>query len=162
MARYYFDNRFAGTQQNIPTTSAGATAAIASVWSLTGPPLKRGRCVALSVGADGPPNATDCQIIYQVQRQTADGTGTAATPSPRFPADQASGMSAKVNYTVAPTFALIQWARSLNQRASMQWAAQDVDAMILWPATNLSGLATLAFSPTYATAVHVGVEYEDL
>jgi hypothetical protein len=161
MARYFFDNRFAGTQQNIPTTSAGATAAIASVWSLTAT-LRRGRCVAVSVGADGPPNATDCQIIYQVQRQTADGTGTTATPNPRFPGDSASSMAGKVNYTVAPTFSLIQWSRSLNQRASMQWAAQDYDAMILWPATNLSGLTVLAFSPTYATAVLCGIEYEDL
>ncbi len=157
MSRYYFDNRFAGSQQNLSTTAK----TLSAVWSLTAT-LRRGRCVALSVGADGAPNATDCQIVYQVQRQTADGTATAATPNPRFPADAATSMGAKVNYTAEGTYSLIQWARSLNQRASMQWAAQDVDAMILWPATNLSGLALVALSPTYAAAALGGIEYEDL
>ncbi len=131
------------------------------MWSLTAT-LRRGRNVALSVGPDGAPNATDCQIVYQVQRQTADGTATSATPNPRFPADQASSMAAKVNYTIEGTYTLIQWARSLNQRASMQWAAQDTDAMILWPATNLAGLALVALSPTYAAPALGGIEYEDL
>jgi hypothetical protein len=44
----------------------------------------------------------------------------------------------------------------------MQWAAQDVDAMILWPATNLAGLVATALSPTYAANVLAGLEYEDL
>lgn len=157
MARYYVDNRFAGTQQNLSTTAKTLTA----VWSITAT-LRRGRCVGLAVGADGAPNATDCQIVYQVQRQTADGTATSATPNPRFPADVASGMASKVNYTAEGTYTLIQWARSLNQRASMQWVAQDNDAMILWPATNLSGLALVALSPTYAAPALGGVEYEDL
>ena len=71
-------------------------------------------------------------------------------------------MTAQVNNTVEGTYALIQWARALNQRNSMQWAAQDVDAMILWPATNLAGLVATALSPTYALPVMVGFEYEDL
>jgi hypothetical protein len=157
MARYYVDNRFAGTQQNITT----AAKSITGVWSVTAT-LRRGRCVAVHVGADGAPNATDCQIVYQVQRQTAAGTATAATPNPRFPADQASQMTSQVNNTVEGTYSLIQWARALNQRNSMQWAAQDVDAMILWPATNLAGLVATALSPTYASPVLVGFEYEDL
>lgn len=157
MARYHFDNRFAGTQQNLTTTYK----TISAVWSVTAT-LRRGRAVALQIGADGAPNATDCQIVYNVLRQTADGTGTSATPNPLFPADAASSMNAKVNYTAEPTSALSLWTRSLNQRASMQWAAQDVDAMILWPATNLNGLAMLALSPTYAAPVLCGMEYEDL
>jgi hypothetical protein len=157
MSRYYFDNRFAGTEQNLSTTPK----TLASITSLTAT-LRRGRCVALAIGPDGAPNATDCQIVYQVQRQTAAGTATAATPNPRFPADQASSMGAFVNYTAEGTYTLFQWARALNQRASMQWAAQDNDAMILWPATNLAGLALMALSPTYAAPALGGIEYEDL
>jgi hypothetical protein len=157
MSRYYFDNRFGGTQQNLTTTPK----TLAALWAVTAN-LRRGRAVALSVGPDGAPNATDCQIVYQVQRQTADGTATAATPNPRVPADSASAMTAKVNYTVEGTYTLPQWVRSLNQRASMQWAAQDVDAMILWAATNLAGLALTALSPTYAAPALGGIEYEDL
>ena len=157
MSRYYVDNRFAGTQQNLSTTYKTLTA----VWSVTAT-LRRGRCVAIDVGADGAPNATDCQIVYTIQRQTADGTATSATPNPRFPADAASSMASKVNYTIEGTYTLPQWSRALNQRNSMQWAAQDVDAMILWPATNLNGLALVALSPTYAAPAKGGMEYEDL
>ena len=156
MARYHVDNRMAGTEQNIATTYKTATA----VWSLTAT-LRRGRAVALQVGPDGPPNATDCQIVYTVERQTADGSATSATPNPINPADPASSMAAKVNYTAEGTYTLPVWSRSLNQRASMQWAAQDTDAMLQWPATNLNGLACLALSPTYASPVLIGIEYED-
>jgi hypothetical protein len=123
--------------------------------------LCRGRAVGISVGADGAPNATDCQIVYAVQRQTVAGTATAATPNPIVPGDVASRSAAFVNYTVEGTYALPIWSRSLNQRASMQWVAQDVDAMLLWPATNAAGLALMALSPTYAAAALGGLDYED-
>lgn len=158
MARYHFDNRFAGSQQ--PMSSAYKTAC--AVWSSTATQARRGRCVGITVGADGAPNATDCQIIWQVQRQTADGTSTAATPNPIVPADTASLQVAHVNYTAEGTYTLPVWGRPLNQRASMQWMAPDLDAAILWPATNLAGLAFMALSPTYTGNFLIVVEYEDL
>lgn len=157
MARYHLDNRQAGSQQNLSTTYKSLVA----VWSVTAT-LCRGRAVAIQVGADGAPNATDCQIVYAVQIQTADGTGTAATPTKQNPADTASRMTAKVNYTVEGTYSTVMWIRSLNQRASMQWAAQDVDAMLTWAATNLTGLVITALSPTYAAPALGGMEYDDL
>jgi len=157
MARYHVDNRQAGTQQNLTTTYKTLTA----IWAVTAT-LCRGRAVALQVGADGAPNASDCQIVYAVQRQTADGTATSATPNPLVPGDVASRQTSKVNYTAEGTYTLPIWSRVLNQRASMQWAAQDTDAMLLWPATNLSGLALLALSPTYAAPALGGIEYDDL
>jgi hypothetical protein len=156
MARYHVDNRMAGTQQNLGTgykTLAAITAATAT--------LCRGRAVALSIGADGAPNATDCQIVYAVQRQTAAGTSTAATPNPIVPGDVASRSVAAVNFTAEGTYTLPIWVRALNQRASMQWVAQDTDAMLLWPATNLAGLALMALSPTYTAPALGGVDYED-
>lgn len=157
MARYHADNRITNTQQAISTTPKTQV----QTWSATAT-LRRGRAVALQVGPDGAPNATDCQIVYQVQRATADGTSTVFTPNPLFPADVASSMVNHNAYTVEGTYTLPIWSRSLNQRASMQWAAQDDQAMLLWPATNLAGLALIAFSPTYNANVLFGMEYEDL
>ena len=156
MARYHVDNRFAGTQQNITTTYKSQTAIAAATATLC-----RGRAVGFAVGADGAPNATDCQIVYTVERVTAAGTGTSATPNPLGP-DVASRSVATVNNTIEGTYTLPIWSRVLNQRASMQWVAQDTDAMLIWPATNLNGVIGLALSPTYAAAVFFGIDYEDL
>ena len=157
MARYHVDNRMAGTQQNLTTTFK----TLAAVWSLTAT-LTRGRVNAIEIGPDGSPNATDCQIVYAIQRMTADGTGTVAPPSPLNSADVASRMASKVNYTAEGTYATNIWSRSLNQRASMQWAAQDTDAMLTWAATNLVGVALIALSPVYAAPAFGALEYDDL
>ena len=157
MARYHADNRMTNAQQAITTTNKTQV----QIWSATAT-LCRGRAVALQMGPDGAPNATDCQIVYQVQRATADGTSTAFTPTPLNPADVASRMVAHNAYTVEGTYTLDIFSRSLNQRTSQQWAAQDTDAMLTWPATNLNGLALLALSPTYASNVLFGMEYDDL
>lgn len=157
MARYHLDNRMTGTQQNLTSTYKTALSVVGVTATLC-----RGRAVAIQVGADGAPNATDCQIVYTVQRQTSTGSGITATPNPIVPGDVASRSQAMCNYTAEGTYTLPIWTRALNQRASMQWAAQDTDAMLLWPATNLAGLACVALSPTYAAPVLVGLEYEDL
>lgn len=157
MARYHVDNRFAGTEQNLSTvykTMVAVTAATAT--------LCRGRLTSFMVGADGPPNSTDCQIIYTIQRQTAAGTSTAATPNPINPADVASRSVAAVNFTAEGTYTLPVESLALNQRASQRWVAQDQDAMIPWPATNLNGLAFMALSPTYGAPCLFSVDYEDL
>lgn len=157
MSRYHTDNRMAGVQQNLTTTYKTMLALYGVTASLC-----RGRTVALSVGADGAPNATDCQIVYAVQRQsTSGGTRSAATPNPIVPADVASRTGNGSNYTAEGTYTLPIWSRVLNQRASMQWVAQDNDAMLLWPATNDVGLAFMALSPTYAAPALIGVDYED-
>jgi hypothetical protein len=166
MARYHVDNRMAGSEQAVTTTYKTLVSVVAS----SAPILRRGRCVAIAVGADGAPNATDCQIVWTVQRITVNpgGTGgTTATPNPIVPADSASSMFSQVNFTSEGTYTLPIWTRCLNQRASMQWVAQDTDAMLLWPATatassNGNGLVFLVLSPTYASGALTGVEYEDL
>ena len=157
MARYHADNRMAGVQQNLSTTYKTAL----TTYGVTAT-LCRGRAVSVAVGADGAPNATDCQVIYTIQRQsTSSGARSAATPNPIVPGDVASRTGCGSNYTSEPTYTLPIWTRALNQRASMQWTAPDTDAAILWPATNDIGLAYMALSPTYASPVLIGVEYED-
>lgn len=157
MARYHVDNRFAGSQQ-VMATAYKTGVAVTSVTAT----LRRGRAMEIGVGADGQPNATDCQIVWTIQRQTAAGTSTAATPNPKFPADAASSMVGAVNFTAEGTYTLPIWSKSLNQRASYTWQTDNPDAMLLWPATNLAGLALMALSPTYAANFLTGLDYEDL
>jgi hypothetical protein len=66
--KYEVNNRLAGTQQNISTTY-GATSVAVSVFGTTGA-LVRGKLVEYAFGADGAPNASDCQIVYDVSRMT--------------------------------------------------------------------------------------------
>lgn len=157
MARYSTNNRLAGTQQSLTTTfktQLSLTAATAT--------LCRGQIVELAYGADGAPNATDCQIVYDVSAQTAAGTSTSATPNKDNPADVASRTVASVNFTAEGTITAASsvWTRVLNQRASQQWYANPGSELI-WPATNLSGLAFRALSPTYASNVLVEAKHDD-
>ena len=160
MARFHGDNRMTNAQQPLTTTFKTQI----QVWSATAT-LCRGRAVALQFGADGPPTATDCQIVYNVQRATADGTSTAFTPNQINPADVASRMVCHNAYTAEGTYTLPIFSRSLNQRASQQWAAQDPVPMRASAATNLVGLALLALSPTYISSganVLFGMEWDEL
>ena len=95
MARYHVDNRMAGSQQAVSTTYKTALAVTAATATLC-----RGRAVSFKIGPDGAPNATDCQIIYTVERQTAAGTSSAATPV----ADRASPASRRRPTRPSPTW----------------------------------------------------------
>src|SRR5689334_10936433 len=107
MARYHVDNDFGGTKQNLSTSYKTLVAVFAATATLC-----RGRITAIAIGTVGAPNATDCNIIYTVQRQTVDGTGTSATPNPIVPADVASRQTSKVNYTIEGTYTLPIWTRA--------------------------------------------------
>lgn len=159
MAKFHVDNRLAGTQQSITTTFK--TQVILSAATAT---LCRGRIYEMNFGADGAPNATDCNIVYDVSRSTTIGTGTAATPLAVNPADVASRAVGTVNLTAEPTVtaASTVFNQTLNQRCSQSWKAYDPDAMLVWPATNLNGLSFRALSPTYATNILANIFYEDL
>jgi hypothetical protein len=161
MARYSINNRMAGSQQAITTTLKSQTEITAATATLC-----RGWLVEIAVGAEGTPNATDCNIVYDVARATTLGTGTAATPNPVGP-DVASRSVGTVNHTVEPTvtggaaFVGSLWSRSLNQRAAQQWFANP-GSEIIWPATNLAGLVSRALSPTTTQTVLVDFRYDDL
>ncbi len=159
MARYHVDNRFTLTQQNLTTTFKTLVATYTTSGSLT-----RGRVVALSVGADGTPNASDCAIVYAVARySTSTGTGNAVTPEKNDAADAATRVLSKANYSSEPTYTstALQWSRALNQRASMQWNAPDLDAAIRWAATADAGVVLVALSPTYTATAAGGIDFEE-
>ena len=156
MPKYHTDNRLAGTQQNLAATFKTLVALTAATAT-----LKRGRIMELLVGADGAPNATDCQIVYDVSRQTAAGTSTAITPTPKDPADVAAGTVGAANFTAEGTITATSTLlnMSLNQRASQRWFAMDENDGLIWPATNLAGLAVRALSPTYAAPALASVTH---
>lgn len=156
MARYHLDSRFGASLNLAGTykTLVGLTA--------TGASPRRGRVVGIAVGAEAAPNATDCSIIYTIQRQTNTGLGPNTTPNPLVPGDAASLTFTQVNFTSEATYSLPIWNRPLNQRASMQWTAPDIDAALLWPATASAGLDLMALSTTFASIAVGGIEYEDL
>ena len=157
MARYSTNNRLAGTQQAVSTTFKTQMALTAATATLC-----RGQIVEVAYGADGAPNATDCNIVYDISRQTAAGTSTAATPNPDNPADVASRTVGSVNFTAEGTItaASTVFTRTLNQRASQQWYANPGSELV-WPATNLAGLAVRALSPTYAANILVETKHDD-
>lgn len=125
--------------------------------------VSRGQIYEIEVGADGAPNATDCQIVYDISRITATGTGVASVPNPLNPADSVSKVLSKINDTVEPTTTAASsvLALSLNQRASQRWIAAPGSELI-WPATAGNGLALRALSPTYASNVLCTILYDDL
>lgn len=159
MAQYHMDNRFSLTQQNLTTTFKTLVAAYT-----TSNVLVRGRTVAISVGADGTPNASDCAIVYAVTRySTSTGTASPAgvqTWEKADAADPTARASARINFTSEPTYTstALSWTRALNQRASMQWNAPDLDASIKWAATADAGVVLVALSPTYTSTVVGGLD----
>lgn len=149
MALYSESNKLAGAQQNL-AASPGKT--LINLTALTGAAtLKRGWIYEWEVGADGPPNATDCAIIWSFDRNTTVGTATAATPSPLDLADTAAGLVCSVNHTAEPTLGAGLMAIALNQRNSQRWIARDEKSSLIIPAVTITGIGCRAFSPTYAS-----------
>jgi hypothetical protein len=158
MGTYSTHNRLGGGQQNLSTafkTIVALTAATAT--------LRRAAITMISVGADGPPNATDCQIVYDISRQTAAGTSTTVTPVSLDIENAASDTVGTVNYTAEGTItgASSVLALAMNQRASQIWYAPPGGELVI-PRVNLAGFAFRALSPTYAAPVLIDVHHIDI
>jgi hypothetical protein len=158
MAKFQTNSRNATSpaQTNLTTT-------MKTIIELASAATGRGQIYEIEVGADGPPNATDCQIVYDVSRLTVTGTGVASTPNPLNPADAASRTTCKINHTIEPTVTANSsvLALVLNQRASQRWIAAPGSELI-WPNTSANGLVSRALSPTYASPVLITALYDDL
>ena len=151
MARYNLNNQLAGTAQALTTTYKSIVAATAATATLTS-----AKVYEIGIGQDGTLNATDCQVVWDLSRQTAAGTATAITPVALDGSVRAAGTVGAANATAEGTItgASAVWDRSINQRGVWQWQAAEEGAMFIIPATNLAGLALRAKSPTYvSTAV---------
>lgn len=150
MARYSTNNRLAGTQQAISTTFKSQVHLV----------TVRGSLMDMSFGADGAPNATDCQIVYDVSRITGVGTATAMTPLALDNTSAAAGVVAAGNHTAEPTVTATSsmYMVPLNQRASLR---VFLDQGIKWPSTSVNGVVFRALSPTYAANVGVTLTHDE-
>jgi hypothetical protein len=149
------NNLNAGSLQAI-TTTPGKT--LAAWWGTTGATtLRRVWLTEFEWGAADVPNATDCPIILNIQRFTADGTGTALTPrlTDDGGGDAAALATYKVNYSAEPTFtaAFNVFVKSINQRASDKQWYRDKATCPITAAVNLQGWGARAYSPNYASTV---------
>lgn len=83
--------------------------------------------LAMCWSTDGVPTS-DQSLTARIQRTTAAGTTTAATPNPTRgfnPAASAGGITA----TVEPTYTAGQlYLRGINARATVQWNAYDAES----------------------------------
>lgn len=143
MARYSASNTLAGTQQALSTAYKSLLILKAATAS-----LRRAFIYDLLFGTDGTP--ADNAVVYDVSRQTADGTATATTPLALDPADAASDTIGASNATAEGTITAASSVLSIgvNQRASYRWVAAPGGELVI-PATNLAGFAVRAKSPAY-------------
>jgi hypothetical protein len=146
--------------QNISTsykTGLNLTAATAT--------LRRAFIYEFGVGASGTPNATDCEIVWNMARCTSIGTGVTMTSNSLDQADAAAGTVATGNCTAEPTITAetqTLWVLAANQRASYRWVvAPGGPGEIVVPATNVAGYALRAKSSTYASTMNVSMMYRE-
>lgn len=135
-----------GTEQNMTTTYKTLVAATA----VTGA-LRRGKVNMIAVGADG--TAANNSMVYDVSRQTAAGTSTSATPVPIDPAEIAASTVGSVNFSAEGTITSNSslWNIAINQQLSYVWQAVPDRGELIFPATNLAGLALRAKSGAYTS-----------
>ena len=124
------------------TTGAMALIAADTVLSVIAAATVRPRVSDIVLSSSSSPN--DYSADLQVQRFSADGTGTAVTPQPLDFNDPVSISTSKHTYTVEPTLTaneiLLRIAH--NQRATVRWVAQPGYEMVV-PALAGDGLALL-------------------
>jgi hypothetical protein len=156
MASYTINNLNAGSLQSI-TTTPGKT--LLAWWATTGATtLRRVWLTELEWGAADVPNATDCPIVVNIMRFTADGTGSAlvARTTDDGPTNDPVALATyKANYSAEPTFTASTsvFGKSINQRASDKQWWRDKATCPISAAVNLQGWGVRAYSPNYASTV---------
>lgn len=155
MAEYGTNNLLGGTQQAI----SASYKTLLSIFATSGT-LHRCSIYDFTFATNGVP--ADNYMQYDVSRMTADGTATAVTPNPLDPADAASLMTSKANYSAEPTVtsASSLLATGLNQRASYRWIAAPGSELIV-PATANNGLVFRALSGAYTGNATASAMYDE-
>jgi hypothetical protein len=116
----------------------------------------RPRLFEFAVSVLTPPNATDQQLNFALQRFTVAGTAASApTPLPLDPADVAAVATAGITHSAEPTYtaggALLN--QCINQRSLFRWvAAPGYEFMA--PATAANGLGLRNVSITATSIIH--------
>lgn len=162
MAAYFASSTNATTpaQQNL-TSSSQTIISITSQTAASGITLSRAWIFDFEVGPSGPPNATDCVIVWDIVAITSIGTGTAGVVTTLDQADAATSHVSTINNTADGTTTANsrRWDAGLNQRATYRWQVNpgSIGELVV-PATNAAGLAIRAKSATY-TSTAIGSIY---
>lgn len=137
-----------GSQTSISSTYRG----LAATWCPA--TVRRTKWYEFVLGATANPNATDTYIQFDISRLsgTTSLAGTAITPSPLDPADQAAATLAAGVLTTEVNAALVGvslFNTGLNQRATTRWIAAQESQFLIAPATAQNGLELRGQSSTY-------------
>ena len=130
MAKYGVEiNRTASTTLSVGTWCSDATTP------------RRQKIYELILGSEATP--ADNAFLWQAQRTTTQGTGTAVTtPPPLDSADAALLADVLENHSVDPTLTAntVTLSIALNQRATFRWVAAPGSELVI-PATANNGYA---------------------
>jgi hypothetical protein len=139
--------------------TASATLAVGTVNADATRP-RRGKFYDLIFGSEASP--ADNPFLWQVQRCTTAGTGTAFTPVAIDPGDAATEADAAENHTITPTLtaAAILLSIGLNQRATFRWVAAPGGELV-YPATASNGLA-IETPTSSAVAVTATIHFDEM
>ena len=124
------------------TTGSMALIAADTVLSVIASATVRPKIYDLVLSSSDSPN--DYSADFQLQRFSADGTGTAVTPQKLDFDDRAAVATSKHTYTVEPTLTANEIVLRIahNQRATVRWVAAPGSEIAI-PALAGDGMALL-------------------
>ena len=104
----------------------------------------------------------DLVTVHTVQRITADGSGSAVTPTALDTGDRASQGTCLENHTGEPTYTANTQLLEvpLNHRATFRWVAAP-GGDIITPATDNNGIGFTALHASATTDWRVGCMWEE-
>ena len=145
MARNYYANGFCTAGANKTALELVTTTAV------------RPKIYEIMVGCSAAPASQ--AALWQMQRHTASGTGTALTPVKVEPADPAALITCETNHSAEPTYtaADIPWELALNQQATFDWKANPGREITL--AASATAGAGVKTSTSTGTAIHQASVY---
>jgi hypothetical protein len=162
MALYGTSNIAATSPAQTPVATTSKTMLQIAAATAT---LRRAFMYEYTVGPSAVPNATDCELVWTVIKQTSAGTGgVTLTMNAIDQADAAAGSVALGNFTAEPTGAETGILDTLgaNQRASYRWVvAPGGPGELVIPATNLAGLGVRTKSSTYVGTVTAACKFRE-
>lgn len=142
------------------TGSRAVAATLKTALGLTSAATIRPRIYDLIFGTSGTP--ADNALNWLLQRFTAAGTATAATPVALDSADPAALGAGGSNHTVEPTYTagLVLLDIDANQRSTQRWVASPGSEFVL-PATAANGAGLQTTHASYTGNVDVTLLYEE-
>lgn len=142
------------------TGSRAVSSSLKTVLGLTSAATVRPRIYDVLFGTSGTP--ADNALNWLLQRFTAAGTSSAATPVNLDPADPSALASGGQNHTVEPTYTAgaVLLDIDANQRSTQRWVASPGSEFVL-PATAANGAGMQTTHASYTGNVDMTVLYEE-